>query len=292
MTFIRRKIELTFILGQGVFGESGTDTIVVTGQRVYFTVVEAMGPRIGTANLRVYGLTQSLLRQLTDLNRYAFAQRKNRIIVKAGDDKSGMSVVFDGQVHLAQIDMSTAPDIAMNVEAKGGLLERLKIQEPISYPGSADAAVILSDLAYKMGMDFENGGVSVQLATPYYAGSLMEQAEACARDANVDMVITHGEEGRNLMVITPKGVPRGGMIPLISPSTGLVGYPSYSSGLGGLAVKCVFNPFLQLKGLVKIESDLEVANGQWLTFHIAHELESEVPGGHWFSHFQAIRYDS
>lgn len=292
MTFIRRKIELTFILGLGVFGESGEDTVVVSGQRVYCTVLSNLGPRQGTANLRVYGLTRSLLNQLSSLNKVAQVQRKNRIIIKAGDDKAGLSVVFDGQIMLSQIDMAAYPNVALVVEAIGGALERLKVMEPISYPVSADAAVILSDLAYKMGMDFENGGVSVQLATPYYAGSLMEQAEACARDANIDMFTTTGSEGRTLMVITPKGVARGGLIPLISPETGLVGYPSYSSSLSGLSVKCVFNPQLRMQGLVQVSSDLQVANGQWRIFNIAHELESEVPGGQWFTHFDGQAYGS
>jgi hypothetical protein len=199
-------------------------------------------------------------------------------------------------VRLSQIDLSAAPDVAMNVEASMGNLERLKVADPISYPAGADAAVILSDLAYKMGFDFENGGVtgpvSVTLYTPYYAGSLMEMAEACAKDANIDMVITHGEKGVNRMIIMPKGVPRGGLIPLISPSTGLVGYPNYATDLSGIAVKCVFNPFLQLAGLVKVSSDLEVADGQWQTFGISHELESEVPNGQWFTYFNGLRYGS
>jgi hypothetical protein len=294
VTFIRRRIDLSFILGQGVFGESGQDTVKITGQRVYCTVMSNLGPRQGTATIRVYGLTRSLLNQLSSLSRVTEAQRKNRVIIEAGDDKAGMSVVFDGQIMLSQIDMASFPDVALSVEALGGALEMLKVMEPISYPVSADAAVILSDLAYKMGMDFENGGVTgpvrVMLATPYYPGALMEQAEACARDANITMVITHGERGRSLMVITPKGVPRGGLIPLVSPETGLVGYPSYASGLSGLSVKCVFNPQLRMGGLVKVSSDLQVANGQWTVFNIAHELESEVPGGQWFTHFDGQVY--
>jgi hypothetical protein len=289
MSFVKRKIELTFILGRGVFGESGGTKVVVSGLRINCTVQSNLGPRQGTANLRVYGLTKSLLNQLTSLNRAAEAQRLNRIIIKAGDDKVGMSVVFDGQIMLSQIDMTSFPDVALVVEALGGALEMLKVMEPISYP-AADAAVILSELAYKMGMDFENNGVSVMLATPYYAGSLMEQAAECARDANITMVIDYGDTGRNLMAIMPKGKPRGGLIPLIAPETGLVGYPSYSSGLYGIAVKCIFNPQLRLAGLVKVQSDLQVANGTWMTFHIAHEIESEVPGGQWFTHFQTLPF--
>lgn len=291
MTFIRRKIDLTFQLGTGSFGLMGYNVVTLSGLRVQCSILKTNGPSLGEAHLRVYGLTPSLLNELSALNQADMAARQNRIIVKAGDEKMGMATVFEGQVAVSQVDMGSAPEVALNVQAFAGQLFALKTDDPVSYPGSADAAVILANLAQKMGMTFENNGVSVQLATPYYAGSLMEQARRCAEDAGVELFIDDSEPGKNTLAIWPRGGKRGGLIPLISPETGLVGYPGYSSGtMGGITVKSVFNPNLRIGGLARVQSDLHVANGQWQIFDLSHDLDSEMPGGMWFTHFNGSPY--
>ena len=79
--------------------------------------------------------------------------------------------------------------------------------------------------------------------------------------------------------------------------TGMVGYPSYSSGtFQGLAVTTIFNPLLRIAGLVEIQSGLSLASGAdmnwssgiWNVFDICHVLESETPGGKWFTQFNAF----
>lgn len=294
MSFIKRKIELTFQLGQGAFGEEGTDTVTVSDLRVQCSLTKTVGPALGEAHLRVYGLRPSLLNRLSALNSVNTAMRQNRLIIKAGDEKAGMAIVFEGQMSLSQIDMTAAPEVALNIMAFAGGMHALKTLEAVSYPGTADAAIILSNLAHKMGMNFENNGaegpVSVLLATPYYSGALMDQARRCAEDADIEMIVEEGDGGKNTMAIWPKGKARKGLIPLISAETGLIGYPAYSGDLGGLSVKCIFNPQLRIATPVRIKSDLEVANGQWLVFDISHELDSEIPGGQWYTNFNGTAY--
>lgn len=289
MTFIKRKIELTFGLGKGDFGLAGEDVLIVNSARVECNITQTVGPSLGQAHVRVYGLSESLLNQLSALNNVQMAARMNRLLIKAGDEKSGMATVFNGQIQLCQIDMASAPDVALNIHAYGALLEKLRTLEPRSYPGSADAAVILQNLANDAGYLFENSGVSVMLETPYYPGSILEQIQRCAKDANVEHVVDV-TTNPNTLAIWPRGGSRGGAVPLISPATGLVGYPSYSSGMGGITVKCVFNPTLRYASRVKVESSLKVANREWVIFNLSHELDSEMPGGHWFTRFDGFAY--
>jgi hypothetical protein len=75
----------------------------------------------------------------------------------------------------------------------------------------------------------------------------------------------------------------------ISPELGMVGYPSYSEV--GLHVKTLFNPNILQGGLVSVTSDLPYASGEFGTWSIIHELESQVPDGAWFTEFDANRYD-
>lgn len=286
MTFLQRKIDVQFQLGTGAFGEGGTDnTATVRGLRIQANITNTDGATKGNAQLRIYGLPPSLLNELSGLNQAAQAMRKNKVTVSAGDDVNGMATVFHGEISLAQVDLTNTPDSSLTVVAFAGLFAALKTAAPSSYPASADAAVIMADLAAKMGLGFENGGVSVILSTQYLWGTLYEQADTCARAANISWTVDIDKE---VLAIWPRDGARNGAIPLISPETGLVGFPSYSSGMfQGLAVTTVFNPLLRVGKPVQIESSLKVANGTWTVFDITHSLESETPGGKWYTQFNA-----
>lgn len=280
MSFVKRRIDLTFQLGQGTFGESGTNTVTCSGLRVQAHIDKVFGPGMGEAQIHVYGLTPSLLNQLSSLNQATMATRRNSVIVSAGDDTNGMATVFQGQIMIGQIMLNTAPDTALMVLAQAGALSAVQTVSPSSYPGSADAAVIMQNLAHLAGLDFENNGVSVQLATPYYPGSPLEQIRKCAQAAGIEYVIDD-----KTLAIFPIGGARGLQIPVISPDTGMVGYPNYSTSVYGIELTTLFNPLLRPGGKVQVQSSLEVANGTWQVFNVQHELASEDPGGPWFTRF-------
>jgi hypothetical protein len=108
--------------------------------------------------------------------------------------------------------------------------------------------------------------------------TLAEQLRTVAQQAGID-VYTEG----NVVAITPKGVPRNVPTWVLSPATGLVGYPTLDSR-GYVQVRSVFNPAFRFGGPVRIEgSDLPRANGSWMIGVLSHQLESLDPGGSWFS---------
>ncbi|WP_347558583.1 hypothetical protein [Robbsia sp. KACC 23696] len=281
MSFARRKIDLTFRLGTGNFGESGSNTVKVSGLRVHASIEKAGGASMGTAHLRVFGLTMSMMNQLTGIVALIdgqIAYRANEVVVEAGDDVAGMSVIFQGQIAKSQIDMSGAPESALMIVGTAGLFDASKPVPAVSYPGSADAAVIMQNLATQSGYSFENNGVSVILSSPYFHGSARDQMVACANAAGIEWIIDDG-----VLAIWPKGGARGGAIPVVSPETGMVGYPIYDSP--GITVRTVFNNQLLYGAKVKVESSLAFANGTFIMFHLAHELQSETPNGAWFTQF-------
>ena len=283
MSFVRRKLELTFQLGKGAFGTDGFDTVTVADHRVRCRIHEVIGPGMGVASVSIYGLSPTLLNELASLNQATEAVRANRLIIKAGDEGSTLATVFEGQISLSQLDMNSAPDVALNVQAFAGLLQRVSNPEASSYPGGTDAAIILYNLAQKAGLFFENeSGASRILATPAYEGSYLEQIDKCVKDAGFERYL-----GKNYLAIWEKGKSRGGAITLVSAETGMVGYPGYSTSNngGGIAVRSTFNPQLSVGQRTRVESTLKAANGVWFVFNIAHELDAEVPGGQWFTSF-------
>lgn len=285
MSFVKRKIDVTFQLGLGgTFGESGTNTVTCSGLRVQAAMQELNGPGMGQANVRIHGLTPSLMRQLSSLNQATMAARRNSIVIAAGDDVSGMATVFQGQIQTSQIMLSSAPDSTLTLMATAGGLAPIQRVAPASYPGTADAGIILQNIAFSVGLKYENNSVSVPLSTPYFPGDAWAQIKRCAGAANLDYAL---DAKTNTLVVTAKGGARPGQIPIISPETGMLGYPAYSSGLNGLSVTTLFNPLLRIMGRCEVRSSLSVANGMWRIFNLQHEVESEDPGGQWLTRFDA-----
>lgn len=285
MAFTKKKIDLTFKLGTGAFGESGYDTVKVSNLRVQANIANPGGVSMGSASVRVYGLTSSLMNQLVSVSRNIDGQitmRFNEMQIDAGDEVSGMSHVFAGQMAVSLIDMSNAPDVALDITAHAGLLEAVKTISPRSYSGSADAAIIMASLAEENGYAFENNGVSVILSTPYFWGSPREQMKSCARAGNFNWTIETGT-----LAIWPKGGSRGGAVPLVSTDNGMVGYPVFSS-VGGVSVRTLFNPLLQVGRKCRVESSLIHATGTYSMFNVSHEIESETPNGKWFTTFEGV----
>jgi len=287
MTFINRKINVKFEYGTGPKGMDEPRVVELTGHRILCNAVTAGGAGMGQLNLRIYGLTPQLMAELSTVGRLPMAYARNVITVYAGDDKSGITMIYQGSITAAYADMIAAPEIAFTVTAMVGFFQAVLSIPDSCYPGEADAAVIMKNLADKMGMKFEDNGVSVILRDSVFSGSARQQAAMCAKNANIDWVIDKG-----VLSIWPKNAYRGKdtEIPVISPLTGLVGYPTYTAT--GIICTILYNPAITFGQLVEIQSDIIQANGKWRVILLTHDLAAELPNGPWFSQVQLAKPES
>lgn len=280
VSFIKRKITLTFQLGQGAFGQSGSKTLVIPGLRCRVSISDTGGPSLGQANVRVFGMTLEHMNALAQIMRMPNGEiqiRKNQIFIEAGDDTVGMSRIFQGQITSAPIDLCGQPDSVINFTAFAGGFEAVQVIPPTSYPGGASVAVIMQNFAMLGNYAFENNGVTTMLNRPYFPGTLGEQIMRCAEAAGIEAHITNGT-----LAIWPRGQARTTPKPIeVSPATGMVGYPVNWNQ--GIAVRMVFNPQILLGRQVLVKSILPFANGVFTCFNVGHDLESEQPGGDWFT---------
>jgi len=289
MTFKRRVISVSFTLGTGSFGDKG-NTVTVAGLRVQAQIDKVVGPGMGTLNMRIHGMTPDQMNQISALNQAAETIKRNTVTVQAGDDGDILATVFQGQILVGQQNLNSMPDTSMLIAGAAGHIASVQTLAPISYPSGASAAIIMANLAQQAGMQFENSGVQVQLPKSYFIGSPREQMKACAEAGQFNWMIDDGGNAQGAgqtLAIWPKNGTRTGQIPLISPETGMIGYPDYSTSLNGLTISTLFNPNIRVGGLVQIKSGLQVANGTFRTFDISHTLESETPGGRWMTRFGA-----
>lgn len=276
MAFVRRRMTISFTLGQGSFGEDGSDTFEISGVRASAAIEKAGGVSMNNLSLKVYGLPLDVMNKLTLLGKPLVDGRNNRVTISAGDDESGQAVVFTGTIAEAWVDARNAPDVAFICTAFSGLLSALKPVPPVSFEGTVDAALVVSGIAQQMGYGFENSGVNVQIADPYLAGTALQQLQTIARAGNFNCILDDGT-----VAIWPADSSRQAENLKFSPETGMVGYPMRTEN--GIELQTLFNPSVAFGAKITVESELTPANGDWTVFRVAHDLEVETPNGKWFT---------
>lgn len=275
--YVKRKIEVTFNLGEGTFGENRGPDVTLSGHRVSASLSLAGGSSQSAAHLRIFGMPLEMMNRLTRIGTVQNQYRVNSLLVAAGDEGGALSTVHMGTIETAYPAMNSAPEVAFEVISRAGLIEAIRPVGARSYKGATDAASVMSDLAASMSVSFKNNGVSVILQNPYFPGTAWEQVKACAAAARIDFSLDRG-----VLAIWPRGGSRGGSTPIrVAADTGMVGYPIYNSK--GVVIRTLFNPDVVLGSDIEVESELTPANGKWHVYSTSHSLESETPNGQWFT---------
>ncbi len=273
------KKQLRFVITTGSdnpkLDELGSDQIVLQGYRATVTCENAGWVQMGELRCEIFGMSQSDMAAITSYPLRITEATRNKIVIYAIDGAQE-SVVFAGNIVKAWPDYSRMPDVCFRIQAQAAYSAALQTVSPRSFKGSCDVADVMRQIANSMGFVFENSGVNIKLSDVYLANTNLEQARDLAKAAGIELNV----EG-NVLSIWPKGSYRNAMIPLVSVNTGMVGYPSYDGTF--LRFDTLYNPSFITGGLIKVESENLQAEGQWQILKMGHRLESEKPGGAWFS---------
>lgn len=274
MAFVKRSIDLRFQLGTGQFGEDGSNVVELSGLRATANITKAGGVSMSSLDLRVFGMPIDVMNKLTILNKLRYTDSRFNTVTVSADG----AVCFTGILSEAWADIQAAPDAQFHASAFTGLLEAVKPVPPVSYNGTVDVATVLAGIAAQMQpvRTLENTGVDARINDPYLPGTLRDQALAVARAANINLYIDD-----TVLAIWPAGAARGGLIPVLSAETGMVGYPQFTQN--GIMVRTLYNPSLVFGQTVEVRSALTPANGKWTIAAISHNLDANTPGGAWFT---------
>ena len=273
------KKQLRFVITLGSdnpkFDDKGSDQIILQGYRASIICENAGWVQMGELRAEIFGMSMSDMNTITSYPLRITEATRNKIVVYAVDGTQE-SVVFAGNMVKAWPDYSKMPDVCFRIQAQAAYSSAVTTVAPRSFKGGCDVADVMRQIATSMGYVFENSGVNVKLADVYLANTDLEQARDLAKAAGIELNID-----QNVLSIWPKGSYRNALIPLISVDTGLVGHPGFDGTF--LRFDTLYNPSLITGGLVKVESGNTAAKGQWQVLKMAHRLESEKPGGAWFS---------
>jgi hypothetical protein len=136
-----------------------------------------------------------------------------------------------------------------------------------------------------MGRSFENNGVTAKLPPTYLWGSAVDQLKRVAQ-AGRNIFSLADDAAAGVVAIWPKGGSRTTPNPpLISPTSGMIGYPGGVSNFMMIG-RSTYTPNLRIGGLIQVQSSVTPAARRWLVFSLEHLIESEVYRGQWASRFQ------
>lgn len=284
MTLLARRLEVTFRRDQSAgtanFPGTTSNTVTLKGLRVAAKIANAGGASMPHLQLAVYGMQLEQMNSLSTLGQDISLIPRNEVLVSAGDESAGaMTTVFVGNIIDAFVDFNTQGDVPFRVEGYGlGALAVLSAK-PQSFTGSVDVASVIAGLAIQMGKNFQNNGVTARLSNQYLYGSPRAQALKLVQNANIEWNSGEGDT----VAIWPKTGSRAnsGKMPVISPATGMVGYPTFTRN--GLEVRTLFNPSITFGALAEVQSSIKAACQTVKVMGLDHDLSAQVPKGPWFS---------
>jgi len=276
----KKRLKFVITLGVGRFFDAqGNDRIILEGFRSTADIDKAGGMMMSTLRAKIYGVKQADMNACTTLQWKPGKFIPNIIEVFAIDGPVE-TLVFAGNIINAWGDYNTMPDVFLQIQAQAAYFNQMLSSKPRSFQGAIDVAKVMGQIASDLGYTFENNGVSVILNDVYLANTGIEQAKELAAMAKIGFYIDD-----KILAITPNQyAPRDARtkdIPLISSSSGMVGYPTFDGV--GVNFRTLFNPAVTFGGRVKIETTNNHAAGEWVVTSVAHHLSAEMPGGPWFS---------
>ena len=285
--FAKRKISVAIQLAEGDRGENAGEVTMIEGRRCALSYLIYNGWLQGELQLSIWGLPLTMINKLTVLGVNARERRNNVISVYVGDDGAGnMSLLYRGTIWSAYGDFQGSPENVFHILALSAAFEAVKPSETRTSPGEKDVAEILQVIADEMNLAFENNLTEpVKLRDRHYDGDVVTQIKEICQHAGIEGTIERG-----VLAIWPRGGARKSTPVIISPKTGMVGYPVFCSN--GVIATTIFNPTAVMGGKAKIESSLDPANGDdWNIVSLAHQLASEMPGGPWFTQYRCQRLE-
>lgn len=279
----RLRVTLTLNSSEKAFDEKGNNTIIFDGLKVSANIQTGSGLGITPmARITIYGLSKNVINRIAKIKWNTETAKYNFIRLEALHNGAFISV-YEGTINFAYPNFNTMPEVGVSIDSAIALEHQVMMQKPLSYKGDVKVSHLISTICNDIGMLFEDNGVNTVISDPYYAKPPLENIRDICSAARIDLAIEN-----NLIAIMPKGKERMIKIPVLSPSTGLIGYPV--PAIQGLRFQCLYDPYIRFGGLVEIkDSIIETANGKWRVLGISTNLDSATPNGRWYMDIQAIK---
>lgn len=296
-SFVTRSISIRLVkqtvstlsaeIGGQVFPDTeGSITLTpfdLTGLRSQLIINNDAGLLSMTAmQLRVFGMDKTLMDMFSTYARELIKLRGDQVVISVSENKGPYTTIFSGNISAAFIDYNSAPDVSFNISAISAMEKKVQPAAAIGFSGEIDVASKIESLAKQINYAFEGNGVTAKLYNQYLDGSIVQQIYKLSNAAKLSCLIENEK-----VTIWPANSNRQLPSILVSPETGMVGYPSFTPV--GIMIRTLFNPDLKPGRLVELKSDIVKANGTWIVQVCDHELSTMTPDGPWFTNCTLIQ---
>lgn len=282
------QITLTLTDGVEVFTAQGDNRLRSTGLAISTAITYGNGAISPTAQITVHNLPIDKMAKLFRVQWNTMQALLNTVKIEVGEQGGQLMTAYEGNITFATINMDGAPNISLIITSQMAVVDKMRVTDPFTIPKdtTVDVSQIVRFLAEDSGYQFENYGVTHALSDTSLNGSNIEKIEKLAQMCDFDLYIE-----QRLIVICKKGGERDLKIPIISPRTGLIGYPAPEQR--GLNFICAYDPLVRFGGIVRIkESLIEIANADWRIYGLVSTLEANIPQGKWEMNVNATWRDS
>ena len=283
--FKERVIEITFSFNDGsqpIVINSDIETVTFAGFRSRVSVEKVQGGLQGAAEGTIHGINEDIANRLTSIGYIRALNKQNGVKIAAGAKGETLSLIYEGYIDQCWYTINQ-PTLELHFISFSALQVALECVGATSYKGDTSVSLVLKDLSKEAGLNYiELTPVNKVIDSPYLDGSTWDKIKKIANSTKTGYRL----EGKNLIVFDENKTFKKEPDKTISKDSGLIGYPSLSSN--GLHFKTLFDPSIYILEPVKFDSSMKVLNGsKWNPTKIFHELESNTPGGEWFTYIDA-----
>lgn len=250
---------------------------------MHASIEKTGGAEFAKATVEIYGLSIETMAKLTTLSFNPFMNDWNFIEIFAGEEGQTLQSVFQGEITLAYADLNGGSKV-LKIQAQTGAYPVLIPDPPRSIEGEQSAASLIESLAKQANYSFQNEGVTAMISDCTISGDPVTKMRAVANQVGAELIIDD-----DTVVLMPSGQCRRseGSVPVISVDTGMIGYPVFTNT--GLQVSAYFRPDLRLAAMVRVESIIPGATGNWRIVKLVHDLAANNPnGGAWKTNIEAM----
>lgn len=279
MAYKQRSIRLEVINTNSTFDESGNNTISISNAKVHVSLQASVGLRAGTSTtVSIAGLGLELMALLSAKAQGNYSDADHLQLKIYVPDDTGQEVeLFSGFTCTAIANMNATPDPVLTITAAGNTALQHTSSPPYSHRGSTPVADILAAMCNSVGYTAKLVGLDGKvLVDPHFEGDVFQQIMQVCKVTGLQLDITPPT-----ITVWPEGSTKDGIVPLVSPEHGMIGYPIFSNG--GIMFQTQFSSLLAIGRLVKVQTSLPHASGIYSMTSVQHELSTWDTGGVWNS---------
>lgn len=247
------------------------------------------GNQFGNAKVQIFGVPLDAMNKIARLWLEVLSPSNTDTLTIDVWDGANFVPFFAGVITWSAINASGAPQIALEIEANSAMIA----MNTVAPPYAQDTPIALQDALQQiltptgLVVDFAESVPALQIQKAHLTGSPMDQAAA---------LLGYFPEltwyiNLQRFLVRPVNGPLGGDPVRINRTTGMIGYPTYSTS--GVTLATIFDARIRPGLALDIQTDFDFVNRtKWVAAVLQHTLEPNKPGGNWITQIAAQSYGS